>query len=75
MGRKEELLREPGRQEGNQEKEVFLKLRKAEILRKKGSKLSVQPYKYLFCCFSMPNAVLDCRTTNINKLSFLAGRS
>lgn len=68
-------MREPGRQEGNQEKEVFLKLRKAEILRKTCSKLSVQPYKYLLCCSSMPNTILDYRTTNINKLSFLAGRS
>lgn len=68
-------MREPGRQGGNHEKEVFLKLRKAEILRKKCSKLSVQPYKYLLCCSFMPNTILDCRTTNVNKLSFLAGRS
>lgn len=40
MGRKEESFRQPGKQEGSQEKEEFLKLRKGEILRKKGGKIS-----------------------------------
>ena len=43
MGIKESF-RQPGKQEGSQGKEVFLKLRNGEILRKKGGKISVQLY-------------------------------
>lgn len=61
MGRKEESFREPEKQGGSQGKEILLKLRKGESLRKKGGKISVQRYKYLLCYSSMSNAILDRR--------------
>lgn len=73
MRGREEHVGEPERQEGNQEKEVSLKLRKGKILRKNGSKISHQLKKCLLCCSSMPNSILYYRSTNTSKLSSPGG--